>query len=83
VAVGFGIRDGASARAVARIADAVVVGSRLVEEVEKAGAQAALPAAGRLIAEIRSAIDESGAAGARAPDPPGSTTGSTKGSTKY
>jgi tryptophan synthase alpha chain len=57
VAVGFGIRDGASARAVARIADAVVVGSRLVEDIEEAGAQGALAAAGRLIGEIRRAID--------------------------
>ncbi len=43
LAVGFGIRDGASARAVARMADAVVVGSRLVEDMEKAGAQGAWP----------------------------------------
>jgi tryptophan synthase alpha chain len=57
LAVGFGIRDGASARAVARVADAVVVGSRLVEEIEKAGAAGALAAAGRLVAEIRAAID--------------------------
>jgi tryptophan synthase alpha chain len=39
VAVGFGIRDGASAAAVARIADGVVVGSALVSEIEKNGAQ--------------------------------------------
>jgi tryptophan synthase alpha chain len=58
LAVGFGIRDGAGARAVARIADAVVVGSRLVEEMEKAGAQGALVAAGRLVGEIRQAVDE-------------------------
>jgi len=57
VAVGFGIRDGAGARALARVADAVVVGSRLVEEIEKAGAQDALRAASRLVAEIRSAVD--------------------------
>lgn len=35
VAVGFGIRDAASAAAVARVADGVVVGSALVSEVEK------------------------------------------------
>jgi tryptophan synthase alpha chain len=56
--VGFGIRDGASARAVAQIADAVVVGSRLVEEIEKAGAPGAVAAAARIIGEIRRAIDE-------------------------
>ena len=62
LAVGFGIRDGASARAVARVADAVVVGSRLIEDMEKAGAQGALAAAGRLVDEIRRAIDEARAA---------------------
>ena len=38
VAVGFGITDRARARAVARYADAVVVGSRLVAEIEDATA---------------------------------------------
>jgi tryptophan synthase alpha chain len=36
VGVGFGIRDAATAEAVARIADAVVVGSRIVGEIESA-----------------------------------------------
>jgi len=57
LAVGFGIRDGAGARAVARVADAVVVGSRLVEEIEQAGSGAALSAAFGLISGIRAAID--------------------------
>jgi tryptophan synthase alpha chain len=57
VAVGFGIQDGKGAGAVARVADAVVVGSRLIEEIEKAGSEGALAAAGRLIGEIRQAID--------------------------
>jgi len=57
LAVGFGIRDGAGARAVAQIADAVVVGSRLVEEIEHAGPGAALSAAFGLISAIRAAID--------------------------
>jgi tryptophan synthase alpha chain len=35
VAVGFGIRDAASAAAVAKVADGVVVGSALVSEIEK------------------------------------------------
>jgi tryptophan synthase alpha chain len=58
LAVGFGIRDGAGAKAVGRIADAVVVGSRLVEEIEQAGPAGALAAAYRLIAGMRAAIDE-------------------------
>jgi len=35
IGVGFGIRDGATATAVAQVSDAVVIGSRLVQEVEK------------------------------------------------
>ena len=34
VGVGFGIRDAASAVAVAQVADAVVIGSRLIQEME-------------------------------------------------
>jgi len=71
LAVGFGIRDGASARAVARVADAVVVGSRLVEEIEKAGAPGALAAAAGLVREIRQAMDDPAAGGAAAPSGPG------------
>ena len=36
VGVGFGIRDGATARAVADVADAVVIGSALVQLLEGA-----------------------------------------------
>jgi tryptophan synthase alpha chain len=38
VGVGFGIRDAATAGAVAKIADAVVVGSRIIEEIEQSTA---------------------------------------------
>jgi len=45
VAVGFGIRDGATAALVAKVADGVVVGSALVSEVEKHAANpSVLPA---------------------------------------
>jgi tryptophan synthase alpha chain len=62
VAVGFGIKDAATARAVAEVADAVVVGSALVNAVAvaiEAGADAleASGAATTLLAEIRSGID--------------------------
>ena len=59
VAVGFGIRDGATAAAVARIADGVVVGSALVGEIEKHGAQPErLPALLRSqLAGLRQAMD--------------------------
>jgi tryptophan synthase alpha chain len=39
VAVGFGIRDSERAAAVARVADAVVVGSALVDRIDEAIAQ--------------------------------------------
>jgi tryptophan synthase alpha chain len=59
IAVGFGIRDAASAAQVARLAEGVVVGSALVAEIEKRQGQAdELPAVlkTRLI-ELRQAID--------------------------
>jgi tryptophan synthase alpha chain len=58
IAVGFGIRDGESARALSRFADAVVVGSRLIEEMERAGPQGAVAAAAAIVASIRKAVDE-------------------------
>ncbi len=56
VGVGFGIRDAASAKAVAQVADAVVIGSRLVQEIIDAGsdAPARLQA---LLSGIRTAMD--------------------------
>ncbi len=62
VAVGFGIKDAASARAVAEVADAVVVGSALVNAVaasleEGADTETAAAAATGLLAEIRQGID--------------------------
>ncbi len=35
VGVGFGIRDAESARRIAAVADAVVIGSRIIEEIER------------------------------------------------
>ncbi len=63
LAVGFGIRDAASARAVGRIADGVVVGSALVAEIERLQARAdELPAVLEArLRELRLALDDSGA----------------------
>ncbi|HTE15138.1 MAG TPA: tryptophan synthase subunit alpha, partial [Burkholderiales bacterium] len=56
VGVGFGIRDAASAKNVAQVADAVVIGSRLVQEIVDAGSDA--PARVQaLLAGIRTAMD--------------------------
>ena len=58
VGVGFGIRDAATAARIARIADAVVVGSRIIEEIEKSTAEAACGKVKALVAEIRRGVDE-------------------------
>ncbi|HKY01120.1 MAG TPA: tryptophan synthase subunit alpha [Burkholderiales bacterium] len=55
--VGFGIRDGETARAVSSVSDAVVIGSRLIQEMEQAGEGAAVARARSFIAGIREAMD--------------------------
>jgi tryptophan synthase alpha chain len=55
--VGFGIRDAATARAVAQVADAVVIGSRLVQILETQPRDGVAPAARAFMAEIRQALD--------------------------
>ncbi|HEY6135796.1 MAG TPA: tryptophan synthase subunit alpha [Rubrivivax sp.] len=57
VGVGFGIRDAATARAVADVSDAVVIGSRLVQILEAASRENAAPAARAFMAETRAALD--------------------------
>ena len=57
VGVGFGIRDASTARAVAEVADAVVIGSRLVQLLEQAPAQSAATELTAFVAEIRKALD--------------------------
>jgi tryptophan synthase alpha chain len=57
IGVGFGIRDGATARAVAEVADAVVIGSRIIQEIETAGKDGAVAAVQTFVAGIRSALD--------------------------
>jgi len=60
VAVGFGIRDAASAAGAAALADGVVIGSalvRLVEERREAANREIIAAVGARLAEMRAAID--------------------------
>jgi tryptophan synthase alpha chain len=57
VGVGFGIRDAQTARAVARVADAVVIGSRLVQILNDQPREQIAAAAKAFMAEIRSALD--------------------------
>jgi tryptophan synthase alpha chain len=57
VGVGFGIRDAATAKAVAAVSDAVVIGSRLIQIVESETRDNAPLAAKAFMAEIRAALD--------------------------
>ena len=57
VGVGFGIRDAASARAVAAVADAVVIGTALVQLLEGATRDNVAATAAGFIAGIRTALD--------------------------
>jgi tryptophan synthase alpha chain len=57
VGVGFGIRDGDTARAVAQFSDAVVIGSRLVEEIEQSSPDSLIANVKGLIGGIRKAMD--------------------------
>ena len=57
VGVGFGISDAASARAVGAAADAVIIGSALIREIEQAPPGEAARRAGRFLAPIRQALD--------------------------
>ncbi|WP_137718350.1 tryptophan synthase subunit alpha [Methylobacillus flagellatus] len=57
IGVGFGVRDAATATAVAAVADAVVVGSRTVQMIEQSDEAALSQNLAGLIAELRQAID--------------------------
>lgn len=57
IGVGFGIRDAATAKAVAKLCDGVVVGSRIVQEIEDSNEQNVLANVGRLVQTLRVAID--------------------------
>ena len=57
IGVGFGIRDAQTAKAVAGIADAVVIGSRLVQEIEQSPREQVLDNVCVLVKDIRSALD--------------------------
>jgi tryptophan synthase alpha chain len=58
VGVGFGIRDAVTAGAVAKIADAVVVGSRIIEEIEQSTPDTVCARVHALVSDLRRGIDE-------------------------
>jgi tryptophan synthase alpha chain len=57
VGVGFGIRDAETARAVGRAADAVVIGSRLIQLIENEPHEKVIAVATNFLRGIRKALD--------------------------
>lgn len=57
VAVGFGIRTAAQAKAVASFSDGIVIGSELIRRIDAAGPKAAATAAADYLRTIRQALD--------------------------
>jgi len=64
VGVGFGIRDAQTARAIGRSADAVVIGSRIIQLLEGQAREPAVHAVRQFLADIRSALDADALEGA-------------------
>ncbi|MEN3363349.1 MAG: tryptophan synthase alpha chain [Burkholderiales bacterium] len=58
VGVGFGIRDAETAKAIASVSDAVVIGSRIIQELENTPRESAVQAVQTFISGIRKALDE-------------------------
>jgi len=58
IGVGFGIRDAQTAKAVARLCDGVVVGSRIVQQIEDSNETTVLANVTQLVSELRAAIDQ-------------------------
>ena len=61
VGVGFGIRDAASACAIARVADAVVIGSRIIQLIDDQPRDRVVAVASEFLAGIRTALDRQSA----------------------
>ena len=57
VGVGFGIRDAATAQTIGRVADAVVIGSKIIQLIENAPRDQVGPVTAEFLRGIRSALD--------------------------
>ena len=57
IGVGFGIRDAASAKRIAQTADAVVIGSRIIQEIEDGRPEDAVTRVKKFLKPIREALD--------------------------
>ena len=56
VGVGFGVRDAETAKAVASFSDAIVISSRIIQEIEKSNKDNILDDIAKIIKSIREAI---------------------------
>ncbi len=57
VGVGFGIRDAATARAIGQVADAVVIGTRIIQLIDNQPRDQVVRLVGDFLREIRAALD--------------------------
>jgi tryptophan synthase alpha chain len=57
VGVGFGIRDAATARSISRVADAVVIGSRIIQLIDQQPRDQVAAVAQSFLQEVRTALD--------------------------
>ena len=57
VGVGFGIRDAATAQAIGRVADAVVIGSKIIQLIDEQPRDQVAAVAGEFLRGIRKALD--------------------------
>jgi tryptophan synthase alpha chain len=57
VGVGFGIRDAATAKAVAKVADAVVIGTKIIQLLEAQPRESAVATVAEFLRGIRAALD--------------------------
>lgn len=58
VGVGFGIRDAATAKTIGKVADAVVIGTRIIQLAENEPRDRVVPAVAAFLREIRQALDD-------------------------
>jgi tryptophan synthase alpha chain len=57
VGVGFGIRDAATAQAIGKVADAVVIGTRIIQLAEAQPREGVVPAVSEFLRGVRAALD--------------------------
>jgi tryptophan synthase alpha chain len=57
VGVGFGIRDAQTARTIGKVADAVVIGTKIIQLIEEQPREQVVPAVSQFLRGIRSALD--------------------------